>query len=149
MASVSTYLNFPRETEDAFNFYKSIFGTEFMGGGMMRFRDVPPQEGMPELPEQDKNLVLHVTLPILGGHMLMGSDAPESMGFKVNPGNSVYINLETDSREETDRLFNSLSQGGTVEQEPRDMFWGAYYGACKDKFGVQWMLNYDIRKDEK
>lgn len=148
MASVSTYLNFPRNTEEAFNFYKNVFGTEFMTGGMMRFGDMPPQEGMPELPEQDKNLVLHVALPILGGHLLMGSDAPESMGFKVSQGNTVYINLEPDSREEADRLFKALSEGGTVEQEMQDTFWGAYYGACKDRFGIQWMFNYDKRKDE-
>lgn len=141
MASVSIYLNFPNQTEEAFNYYKTVFGTEFMGDGIMRFKDVPPSEEMPPLPEADKNLVMHVTLPILGGYLLMGSDAPESMGFKVNKGNNVYINLMPDTREETRSLFKALSEGGVVEQELQDMFWGDYYGGCKDKFGVHWMFN--------
>jgi PhnB protein len=85
--------------------------------------------------------VMHVTLPILGGYLLMGSDIPEFMGMKVNLGNNVYINLMPDTREETRRLFKALSEGGVVEQELQDMFWGDYYGSCKDKFGVQWMFN--------
>ena len=141
MASVSIYLNFSNQTEEAFNFYKSVFGTEFSYGGIMRFKDIPASEGMPPLPESDKNLVMHVTLPITGGYQLMGSDAPESMGFKVNKGNNVYINLMPDTREETRQLFKLLSQGGVVEQELQDMFWGDYYGSCKDKFGVHWMFN--------
>ncbi len=140
MASVSTYLNFARSTEEAFNFYKSVFGGEFVGG-ISRFRDIPPSGEMPPLPEEDLNLVMHVVLPIVGGHQLMGTDAPESMGFKVNAGNNVYINLEPDTREETKRLFDGLSSGGTIEQELQDMFWGDYYGSCKDKYGVQWMFN--------
>jgi PhnB protein len=139
MATVSTYLNFVRETEEAFNFYKSVFGGEFEGG-ISRFRDIPPSENMPPLPEADKNLVMHVSLPIFGGHRLMGTDAPYSMGFKVNSGNNVYIMLQTDTREETRRLFDALSKGGQVEQELQDMFWGDYYGSCRDKFGVQWMF---------
>jgi len=140
MAQVSTYLNFPRSTEEAFNFYKSVFGGEFIGG-LLRFRDMPPSENNPSLPEEDKDLVMHVGLPILGGYLLMGTDAPESMGFKVNFGNYVYISLHPDTREETNRLFNTLSEGGKVEMELQDMFWGDYYGSLKDKFGVQWMFN--------
>ena len=141
MAKVSTYLNFPRETEEAFNFYKSVFGGEFAGDGISRMGDVPPMEGMPPLAEEDKNLVMHVALPILGGHVLMGTDAPESMGFKVNMGNNVYINLEPDTREETKKLFDALSAGGTVTMDLQDMFWGDYFGSCTDKYGVQWMFN--------
>lgn len=141
MATVSTYLNFPRHTEEAFNFYKSIFETDFDGEGIMRFKDIPPSEDMPPISEADKNLVMHVSLPILGGHRLMGTDAPESMGFKVQEGNNVYINLQPDTREETKRLFNALSDGGVVEQELQDMFWGDFYGSCKDKFGILWMFN--------
>lgn len=141
MATVSTYLNFTRNTEEAFNYYKSVFGTDFAGGGIMRFKDVPPSEDFPPLPEEDKNLVMHVSLPILGGHMLMGTDAPESMGFKVTFGNNIYITLSPDTRKETRRLFDALSNGGKVEQELQDMFWGDYYGSCKDKFGVEWMFN--------
>ncbi len=140
MATVSTYLNFPRETEEAFNFYKSVFGGEFEGE-IGRMGDVPPQEGQPELSEEDKNLVMHVCLPILGGHRLMGTDAPESMGFTVNMGNNIYINLEPDTRAETDRLFGLLSEGGVVEMGMQEMFWGDYFGSCKDKYGVNWMFN--------
>ena len=140
MASVSTYLNFPRQTEEAFNFYKSVFGGEF-NNGIARFSEVPPQEGAPEMPEADKNLVMHIELPILGGHVLMGTDAPESMGFTVNFGNNVYIMLQPDSREETKKLFDALSVGGKVTMELQDMFWGDYYGSCTDKYGVQWMFD--------
>jgi PhnB protein len=146
MASVSTYLNFPRNTEEAFNFYKSVFGGEFTMGGIARFKDVPPAPGMPPLAEEDKNLVMHVELPILGGHVLMGTDAPESMGFHVNAGNNVYINLEPDTRSETKKLFDALSAGGKVTMELADMFWGAYYGSCTDKFGIQWMFNCTEKK---
>jgi PhnB protein len=141
MARVSTYLNFPRNTEEAFNFYKSVFGTEFEGDGISRMGEVPPQEGQSPLSDEDKNLVMHVSLPTLGGHRLMGTDAPESMGFKVNFGNNVYINLEPDTRAETERLFKALSEGGKVEMELQEMFWGDYFGSLKDKFGVLWMFN--------
>lgn len=140
MAKVSTYLNFPRTTEEAFNFYQSVFGGEFVGG-INRFSQVPPQEGQPPMAEADKNLVMHVALPILGGHMLMGTDAPETMGFKVTPGNNVYINLEPDTRAEADRLFKELSAGGKVEMVMQEMFWGDYFGSCADRFGIQWMVN--------
>lgn len=142
MASVGTYLNFKDQTEAAFLFYQSIFGGEF-DGGIRRFGDMPPQDGMPPLPEEAKNLVLHVSLPITGGHKLMGSDAPEQMGFTINKGNNVYISLDVDSREEADRLFKGLSEGGVVEMAMTDMFWGAYWGSCVDQFGIKWMFNYD------
>jgi PhnB protein len=141
MARTSTYLNFSRNTEEAFHFYKSIFGGDFSGGGIARFRDVPPSEGMPPIQEEDKNLVMHIELPILGGHFLMGTDAPESMGFHLNKGNNVHINLEPDTKEETKKLFDALSAGGKITMKLQDMFWGAYYGSCTDKFEVQWMLN--------
>jgi len=141
MASVSTYLNFTNKTEEAFNFYRTVFGGEFEGDGFMRFSDIPPSEDMPPLPESEKRLIMHVTLPILGGHKLMGSDAPSSMPFKITPGTNVYLNLEPDTREETRRLFEALSAGGKVEQELQEMFWGDYYGSCRDKYGVQWMFN--------
>jgi len=140
MARVSTYLNFANQTEEVFLFYQSIFGGEFIGG-INRFGEMPPAEGMPPLNEKDKNLVLYMALPILGGHVLMGSDAPELMGFKINYGNNVHINLETDTREESDRLFKALSAGGTITMPLQDMFWGDYFGSCTDKYGVQWMFN--------
>ncbi len=140
MARVSTYLNFPRNTEEAFNFYKSVFGGDFTGG-IHRFSEVPPQEGQSPMAEADKNLVMHIALPILGGHMLMGTDAPESMGFNVNFGNNIYISVEPDTRLETDKLFSALSAGGKVEMSLAEMFWGDYFGSCTDKFGVHWMFN--------
>ena len=141
MARVSTYLNFPRNTEEAFNFYKSVFGGEFGSGGISQMGNVLPSEGTPPIADEDKNLVMHVELPILAGHLLMGTDAPESMDFNINYGNNVHISLEPDTRAETKRLFNALSAGGKVTMELQDMFWGAYYGSCTDKFGVQWMFN--------
>lgn len=142
MADVDIYLNFPGNAEEALHFYRSVFGGDFAGGGIMRFSDMPPQEGMPPLPERCRNMVMHASLPILGGvFTLMASDAPEEMGFHVQFGNHAYINLSPDTREETRRLFNALSEGGQIEQELQDMFWGDYYGACVDKFGVRWMFN--------
>lgn len=140
MSRVSTYLNFPRQTEEAFNFYKSVFGGEF-SSEINRMGSVPVQPGTPAMKDEDKNLVMHVALPILGGHVLMGTDAPESMGFTVKFGNNIYINLEPDTREETDKLFAKLSEGGKVEMALQEMFWGDYFGSCTDKYGVQWMFN--------
>ena len=145
MARVSTYLNFRRETEEAFNFYKSVFGGEFQGE-ISRLRDIPLSVDMPPLPESDKDLIMNIALPILGGHLLMGTDSPESMGFRVNSGNNVYITLQPDTRKETKRLFDALSEGGVVEQELQEMFWGDYYGSLRDKYGVQWMFNCDEKK---
>jgi PhnB protein len=141
MARTSTYLNFVRETEEAFTFYKSVFGTEFVGG-INRMGEVPPQEGMQPLPEADKDLVMHVQLPITGGHMLMGTDSPESMGLTLIKGNNVSINLEPDTQEEADRLFAALSEGGKVSMPMQDMFWGDYFGAFTDRFGINWMINF-------
>lgn len=141
MARTSTYLNFVRNTEEAFNFYKDIFGGAFQGNGISRFRDIPPSDDMPPLADEDKDLVMHVELAITGGHLLMGTDAPESMGFKMNFGNNVHINLEPDTKEETKRLFDALSAGGNVTMELQDMFWGAYFGSCTDKYDVNWMFN--------
>ena len=141
MARVSTYLNFSRNTEEAFTFYRSVFGGEFTGG-INRFSEVPPAPGQPPMAAADLNLVMHVELPVLGGHVLMGTDAPESMGFTMNRGNNVHISLEPDSKAEANQLFEALSNGGTVTMPMADMFWGAYFGSCTDKFGVHWMINF-------
>jgi PhnB protein len=140
MAQVSTYLNFTRNTEEAFNYYKKVFRTNFEGV-VSRFGDIPASAGAPPLPEADKKLIMHITLPITGGHYLMGTDAPESMGFRIQPGNNVYIMVSPDTRTETKRLFDELSDGGKIEQELQVMFWGDYYGSCCDRFGVRWMFN--------
>lgn len=140
MARVSTYLNFPGNTEQAFEFYRRVFGGEF-NGPIHRMGDAPAAPGQPPLSEADKRLVMHVELPILAGHVLMGTDATESMGFKLVAGNNLHINLETDTREQTERLFQALAAGGSVQMPLQDMFWGAYFGSLRDRFGVQWMLN--------
>ena len=140
MAKVSTYLNFPRNAEEAFTFYKNVFKTEYLAP-IMRFGDGP---GCPDATpsEEDKDLVMHVALPTIGNHVIMGSDAPESMGFKCTAGNNTYINLEPDSKEEADRLFAGLSEGGKIEMPMQDMFWGAYFGSFTDRFGISWMINF-------
>jgi PhnB protein len=140
MAKTSIYLNFMGKTEEAFTFYKSIFGGDFVGV-FQRLGEVPAGPGMPELTENEKQMIMHVELPILGGLVLMGTDALESMGHTVTFGNNISINLEPDTREETDRLFKALSGGGKASMPLADMFWGGYFGSCTDKYGVQWMFN--------
>lgn len=139
MARVTTYLNFQGNTEEAFNFYRSVFKTEF-AGPIMRVGGLPPQPGQPPLSEKEKNAIMHVALPILAGHVLMATDTPEAMG-KLTFGNNVSINLEPDTLAETERLYNALSDGGKIEHPLTKMFWGAHWGSITDKFGVQWMFN--------
>ena len=137
MASVSTYLNFMGDTFAAFEFYRDVFGTEYRGP-VLRNRDVP---GMPDtMSEADLDGIMHVELPILGGHVLMGTDMLESMGHELKVGNNVTINLEPDTREETERLFARLSEGSTEMAPLTEQFWG-YWGVCLDRFGVRWMFN--------
>lgn len=137
---VSTYLNFPGNTEEAMNFYKKVFKTDFVNG-IQRFGDLPPDADHPPVADNVKKMVLHVELPLIGGHLLMASDAPKEMGFKVEIGNNMHISLEPESREETERIFNELSKGGKVSMPLQDMFWGAYFGSFTDKYGINWMLN--------
>lgn len=140
MSKVSIYLNFQGNTEEAFNFYKSVFETEFVAP-IMYNKDVPAIPGMPPFPENELNKVMHVTLPILGGTEIMGTDMLESMGHKLVIGNNVTINLEPDTRAETEKLFNLLSEGGSGIMPLQDQFWGSYWGCCLDKFGIRWMFN--------
>jgi PhnB protein len=139
MASVSIYLNFMGNAEEAFNHYKKVFQTEF-SNPLLRMGDMPTPEGMPPLSEYDKTKVMHVALPILGGTEIMATDMLESMGHTLIEGNNVTISLNPDTREEADRLFQELSSGNERDVPPHDEFWG-YWGTCKDKFGVQWMFN--------
>lgn len=145
MARTSTYLNFAGKTEEAFAFYGSVFDTA-PAGPIARMGDVPTQSGAPALSEKEKGYVMHVALPILGGHVLMGTDALESMGHTVKFGNNLSINLEPDTREHTERLFSRLAEGGKVEMPLTDMFWGGYFGLIEDRFGVRWMFNCDAKK---
>ena len=140
MARVSTYLNFDRSTEQAFEFYRSVFGGDFVGG-IHRMGEAPASPGQPPMAAADRDLVMHVELAIFGGHMLMGTDAPGSMGFTLTQGNNVFVNLEPDTRTETDTLFEALSAGGKVEMPLQEMFWGDYFGSLTDKFGTKWMFN--------
>ena len=141
MASTSTYLNFERNTEAAFNFYKSVFGTEFTAP-ITRMS----ASGQPDLSPADANLVMNVALPILGGHVLMATDAPESMGFKLNKGTNVHINLQPDTLEDGQALFDALAVGGQVGMKLERMFWG-YFGSLTDQFGVQWMVNCPLETE--
>lgn len=135
MASVSTYLNFRRDSEAAFNFYAGVFGTEIMG--IMRYGDVPGEE----INDEDKNLVMNAALPILGGHLLMATDVPEATGREFTQGNNVQITLQPDTRADADKLHAALSEGGTPGTPMQEMFWGDYYGDLVDKFGVHWLIN--------
>src|SRR5688572_5340888 len=141
MPSLNPYLNFNGNTEEAFNFYKSAFGGEFVT--MQRFKDTPEAEKMPE---GDRNKIMHAALPIGKGNMLMGTDTLESMGQKLNVGNNFYISIDTDSEDEANKLFNSLSGGGKVELPMQKTFWGSYFGMFQDKFGVQWMISYNEKR---
>ena len=141
MARTSIYLNFPGNTEEAFIFYKSVFGGEFGIDGIVRFGDMPPMQGAPPMSDALKAMIVHVELEITGGLILMGTDAPEEMGFSVIQGNNVNINLEPDSRHEAERLFHALGNGGQILQPLQEMFWGAYYGQVQDRFGIHWMVN--------
>jgi len=140
MSRVSTYLNFMGNTEEAFRFYGSVFGTEFIGD-ISRMGDMAANPEMAPLSEAEQRMVMHVELPILAGHVLMATDMLDSMGQQVRVGNNVTINLEPDSRAELDRLYAALSEGGTDATGLQDMPWGAYWGCCLDRFGVRWMFN--------
>lgn len=143
MAHVSIYLNFMGNAEEAFNSYKKVFKTEF-SAPFMRMKDLPPHPGAPQIPEAEQNSVMHVALPILGGTEIMGTDMLESMGHKLVEGNNVTISLNPDSKEEADRLYEELSQGGSDGVAPHEEFWG-YWGTCKDRFGIRWMFNISNR----
>ena len=139
MAQVSPYLIFNGDCEAAFLLYKSVFGGEFPYMG--KFGDMPPAEGQPELPEEEKNRVMHVTLPI-GNTILMGSDTNSQSG-DVKMGENVSISINVDSRAEADSIFTGLTDGGVVKMPMTDTFWGAYFGMLVDKFGIHWMINFD------
>ena len=143
MARVCTYLNFAGNTMEAFEFYREVFGGDFIGG-IARFSDIPLSGDDPPFPDGTEDMIMHIELPILGGHILMGTDAPESMGFHLRDGNKVHIQLEPDSEEETRRIFGKLSEGGTVTMELQVMFWNALYGTCTDRYGIQWMVNHPL-----
>ncbi len=138
MALINPHINFNGNAEEAFNFYKSVFGGEF--AKIMRLKDL----SSPEFPvdEKDANKILHIALPI-GKNVLMGNDIPEGMGRVNENENRSKISISAESKEEADKLFNGLSAGGTVEMPIADSPWGSYFGMFRDKFGIEWMVEFD------
>jgi PhnB protein len=142
MKQVSPYLNFAGNTEEALHFYKTVFGGEL---GILRFRDFG--ENTMNIPENELSKVAHAHLPLGQNNMMMATDTLASLGQHLTIGNNFYIYIETDSVDETEQLFNALSNGGDVEMPLQQTEWAERHGICKDKFGIQWMLNYtgDVR----
>lgn len=138
MIKVNSYLNFAGNAEEAFTFYKDVFGGDLSSA--VRFRDMPI-EGV-EIPEADQDKMAHISLPLSEDCVLMASDALESLGRTIVQGNNVYVSVHPDSREEADRIFDALSQGADIEMPIADQIWGDYYGSLKDKFGICWMVNH-------
>lgn len=141
MIKVNPYLNFDGNAAEAFDFYKSVFGGEFIM--VMKMADAPDSD---KIPANERNRIMHISLSIGNDTILMGSDILPSFGHKLTVGNNVYTSLHTGSREEADQVFNALSAGGVIEMPLADQFWGDYFGSFKDKFGLSWMVNYSGKK---
>ncbi|OGD09235.1 MAG: glyoxalase [Candidatus Aminicenantes bacterium RBG_13_62_12] len=144
MIKLNTYLNFAGNAEEAFSFYRSVFGGDFTS--IVRFKDMP-MEGV-KIPKEDENKIMHIGLPIGPESVLMASDTLESLGQKLIQGNNVYISVHPDSKAEAARVFSALSAGGAVEMSIADQPWGDYWGSFRDKFGVYWMVNYSYPKEK-
>lgn len=140
MTKLHPYLNFPGTCEAAFNFYKSIFGGEFTYVG--KFKDMPSQEGA-TLPEDDLDKIMHISLPIGDGTILMGSDSAGEWAPFLTIGNNVSLSITADSKAEADRIFQELAEEGNITMPIADVFWGDYFGMCTDKFGINWMVSYN------
>lgn len=138
MTKVNVYLIFDGNCEEAFNFYKAAFGRDFQM--ISRFKEMPPQEGQPAALPEDAEKILHVSLPIDGDSVLMGSDGGSSWSEHHKPGNNFNVSVSVDNREEADRLFSVLSEGGKTIMPMSDTFWGEYFGMFTDKFGINWMI---------
>jgi PhnB protein len=139
MATINPYLNFDGKAEEAFNFYKAVFGGEFVM--LQRFKDTPYGE---KISAADGEKIMHVALPI-GNNILMASDSLESMG-KIFQGNNFSISITAESKEEADKLFNGLSKNGTIQMPLEESFWGSYFGMLTDNFGIKWMVDYELKK---
>lgn len=140
MKHLNIYIHFKNNCEEAFNFYRSILGGEYEA--LSRYGELPQQEGMPPIAEEDKNLVMHMTLPIGNTTKLMGSDMAGNWAAGLNSGNNFSVSLETESKEEADAIFTGLSADGKVTMDMQDTFWGSYFGSFQDKFGINWMINF-------
>lgn len=141
--TISPYLTFNGNCEEAFNFYKSVFGGNFQYLG--RFKEMPPVEGMP-VPESEGEKIMHVSLPISKETILMGSDSSEAFGKATVAGNNFSISVNTTSDKEADKIYNGLSKDGTKTMPMNKTFWGSYFGMLTDKFGIQWMISHEIPK---
>lgn len=139
---LNPYLNFDGQAEEAFKFYQSVFGGELF---IQKMKEAP---GTENLPDHEKELAMHVAIPIGDGQFLMASDCLKSAGHQLNVGNNNYICVSPDSREEAKRIFDALSVGGNIEMPLDDMFWGDYFGSFEDKFGVRWMINYSSNQKQ-
>ncbi len=137
MVTINPYLNFKGNSEEALEFYQSVFGGEL---AIHRFADAPETF---KVPVSDLTKLMHVSLQI-GNNFLMASDTMESMGNKFIKGNNFHISVNTDSKKEADRIFEALAEGGTVTMDLQDTFWGSYFGMLIDKFGIPWMIDYAI-----
>ena len=135
MARVSIYLNTAGQTEEQFRFYADVFGTEVTG--LMRMGDIPGSTA----PEAERDLLMHVEVEITGGMVLMGTDLSPSLGRTIEVGNNTWINVEPDSLEEGQRIFDGLAQGATDVVPLARMFWGAHWGSLLDRYGIRWMVN--------
>ena len=140
MTTINIYLTFTGNCEEAFNFYRSVFGGEF--SGISRFSEMPPSEEMQIAPE-DADKIMHVSLPISEETVLMGSDTAGEWGPPITQGNNFSISISTDSTEKADNFFNHLSDGGQVTMPLEQTFWGDYFGMVTDKFGINWMVGYN------
>lgn len=140
MTTIDPYLHFNGNAEEAFNFYKTVFNSEF--SGIMRYKDVPPSEH--KMSESEGQKIMHISLPIGQETILLGSDLPASYG-KAIVGTNFYLSVNTESEDDTTRLFNDLAAGGRVNMPLDKTFWGAYFGMMTDKFGIQWMVSYDYK----
>jgi PhnB protein len=143
MTRLHTYLNFAGNAEEAFELYRSVFGGEF--SSVTRFKDLPIP-GV-SIPEEDQDKIMHIALPIGKDDILMASDTLRSLGQELVLGNNAYVSVHPESKEEADRIFSALSEGADIEMPIADQVWGDYYGSLKDKFGVQWMVNYSPREE--
>lgn len=141
MSAINPYINFAGTTEEAFGHYRSIFGGEF--AVVMRFGEMPGCDEF-ELSDDDKTKIAHIALPIgTGGDVLMGTDMLECFGQKLSAGNNFALSYSPDSREEADRVFSALGDGGSIVMPIADQFWGSYHGMVIDRFGMQWMIDFD------
>lgn len=144
MAHINPHINFNGNAEEAFNFYKSVFGGEFTK--VVRLKDL----ASPEFPvdKKEENKIMHIALPI-GNNVLMANDVPDFLGKVNERENRSKISISTESKEEADKLFNGLSEGGEVEMPMEESPWGSYFGMFRDKYGIEWMVEVDARSNGK